>query len=351
MSPDKVHASLGSSEGDAGIVRIEGSTTCLSWISPQSVRGAPRVAFNAGFTHYDKPPPEDIENIAALREADRFRFANVLSAWAEFDPSGQVTDCGYSGGGLIGSTTVALGGLHYQFAAAALPDLQAPVEKGEGWARFTQTAGGRTGLPAPRRVHRSPFIQWYAPLCWSTLCLTLATKEEPKFELIGASRFPRHWLYNNEGRLVAKTGLTDFADWYGNSFGKHSPWGEEESEALVTAAGTALELALSRDLLERSSNPKYRSLKAGATLVSQGELGTEVFLVLDGVMRVERGGERVAEFGPGAILGERSGLDDGRRKSTLVAVTACRVAVVEYKVLDHDRLRQLSKEHGASYAD
>jgi Cyclic nucleotide-binding domain len=327
-------------------VRVEGSVTSLSWIPSEAVRGGTRVAFDAGFTHYDDPPPDVIEDLEALREADRFRFANHLSAWAEFDDAGRPTDGGYLQGGLMGSTTVALGWLRREFEAIALPDLKEPPKKGDGWIRFTQTAGGRTGLPAPRRVRRRPFIQWQAPLCWSTLSITLYSDRPPTFEVLGASRFPRHWVYDHDGRLAAKTGLTDFRDWYRKSFGKHTPWGEQDSPALVTAVETALERALSVEMMDKKSKPKFRSLKPGQVLVNEGDEGTDVFLLLDGVLRVEKGGERLAEYGPGAILGEVAGLGGGRRTSTLVAVTPCRVAVVPHDALDPEQLRELAKGHG-----
>ena len=40
-----------------GAMRIESSVTSLSWIPSEAVRGGTRVAFDAGFTHYDEPPP------------------------------------------------------------------------------------------------------------------------------------------------------------------------------------------------------------------------------------------------------------------------------------------------------
>ena len=107
--------------------------------------------------------------------------------------------------------------------------------------RFVQTSGGRTGVPAPRRVRRRPFVQWQAPLVWTTLSLTLHADGRSEHALIGASRFPRHWVYGDDNRLSHKSGLTDFKDWYRKSFGKHSPWGDQDSEALVTAVETALE--------------------------------------------------------------------------------------------------------------
>jgi hypothetical protein len=247
----------------------------------------------------------------------------------------------------MGSTTVAVGGLNKEFEAVALPVIQQPPEIGDGWVRFVQTAGGRTGLPAPRRVRRKPFIQWQAPLVWATLSLTLRSDGPPTFEVLGASRFPRHWFYDGEGKLAAKSGLTDFKDWYRKSFGRHTPWGEQDSPALVTAVETALERRLSVALMDKRSKPRFTTLRSGDTLVTEGEEGRDVFLVLDGVMRVEKGGERLAEYGPGAILGERAGLEGGRRMSTLIAVTPCRVAVVAHSALDPEHLRELSKGHGA----
>jgi hypothetical protein len=286
-----------------------------------------------------------IDDIEALRKADRFRFANVLSAWMETDGQGTVTGYGYSGGGLMGSTTVAVGGINKEFEAVALPLLQQPAEVGDGWVRFVQTAGGRTGLPAPRRVRRKPFIQWQAPLVWSTLSLTLHADGPAEFEVLGASRFPRHWFYDGDGRLAAKSGLTDFKDWYRKSFGRHTPWGDEDSPALVTAVESALERALSVQLMDKGSKPKFRKVRAGDCLVREGEQGTDVFLVLDGVIRVDKDGQRLAEFGPGAVLGERAGIEGGTRTSTLVAVTDSRVAVVAHSAMDRGQLHELAKGH------
>lgn len=171
-------------------MRYESCVTSLSWIPSEAVTGGSRVAFDAGFTHYDDPPPAQLDEIEALRAADRFRFANVLRAWIEVDDSGQITGSGYSGGGLIGSTTVRLGGLRHTFQNVLLPDLRREPERGDGWVRFAQTAGGRTGMPAPRRVRRAPYVQWRAPLVWTTLSLTLHADGRAAYALTGASRFP-----------------------------------------------------------------------------------------------------------------------------------------------------------------
>jgi hypothetical protein len=326
-------------------MRYESSITSLSWIPSEAVTGAGRLAFDSGFTHYDEPPPDHLEDLEALRAADRFRFANVLRAWIEVSDDGEITGAGYVGGGLIGSTMVRLAGLRYRFQAVKLTDIQAPPEHGPGWVRFTQTVGGRTGLPAPRPVKHPPYVQWQAPLVWTTLTLTLHADGTAEPAMTGASTFPRHWVYGPDGHLTHKSGLTDYANWFSTSFGKHSPWGDEDSPALVTAVETALERALSVQLMHGAAKPVITRLKPGEVLVRQGEPGTSVFLMLDGVIRVERDGEQLAEYGPGAMLGERADLEGGNRTSTLVAVTGCRVASAEASQFDHDALVELSSGH------
>jgi len=340
--PARVDA--GSMATDSG-TRFEGQVTSLSWIPTEAIAGAQKYVFDSGVTHYDPPPPTEGMDLDTLRKEDRFRFANDLRAFITVDGRGQVTDCGYLGGGVMGSTLVNLGAVRHRFQAVQLPDVQREPERGDGWVRFVQTCGGRTGVPAPRRVRRRPFIQWQAPLVWTTLSLTLYADGRAEHALVGASRFPRHWVYGADARLTHKSGLTDFKDWYRKSFGKHSPWGDEDSEALVSAVETALETALSAELMQGKGKRRIEKVPAGAVLVKEGDPGTEVLLILDGIVRVERGGERLAEYGPGALLGERAHLEGGTRTSSNIAVTACRVAFFDADLVDRAHLEELSAGH------
>jgi CRP-like cAMP-binding protein len=86
-------------------------------------------------------------------------------------------------------------------------------------------------------------------------------------------------------------------------------------------------------------------VKRGTVLVTQGERSSDVYLILDGVLRVDIDGMRIAEYGPGAMLGERSYLEGGARTSSLVAVTDCRVASVPAESLDRESLQELSTGH------
>ena len=303
------------------------------------------MAFDSGFTHYDEPPPAELGDISELRAADRFRFANMLRAWIEVDIAGQITAGGYGGSGLMGASTVRFGGLKHTFQAAALPDLQRAPERGDSWMRFAQTTGGRTALPLPRPVRRRPYVQWQAPLVWTTLSLTLHADGRAEYSLQGASRFPRHWIYGADGLLTHKSGMTDYADWQRVSFGRHTPWGDEDSPALVTAVETALEHTLSVQLMHGAARPRISTIPAGTDLVRQGEPGSEIYLLLDGVIGVEREGARLAEYGPGALLGERAALEGGTRTSALVAVTPCRIASVPARQLDPSALAELATGH------
>ena len=297
-------------------MRIERTITTISWIPSEAFTGATKLGTRMRIAHYDVPPPDDIGGpgdgvLEELRANDGFRFANRLQAWIEVE-DGRIVDHGYSGGGEIGATTLNLGVGAITVAAVSLPDRQLPAEVGDGWVRFTQTAGGRTGVPAPRPVPRPPFVQYLAPIAWTTVQLEIRADGTSHGQLVGASNFPRHWVYGDDGKLAAKSGLTDFKDWLRHAFGKETPWGELDSPALVTQVESALERELSTTVMRDGAKPDIKKLKAGKVLVEQGDPGQDLFVLLDGVLTVEVDGEVLAEIGPGAVLGERAVLEGGR---------------------------------------
>ncbi|MET0629162.1 MAG: cyclic nucleotide-binding domain-containing protein [Acidimicrobiia bacterium] len=326
-------------------MRIESSVTSVSWIPSEAVTGpVMKGTFDVGFTHYDDPPPDVITDLEQMRDDGCFRFANHLAAWVEVK-GGEIVDAGYAGGGMMGRTTVRLAKLRTTFEPVPLTDIRHEPERSATAVRFVQTTGGRTGLPAPRRVKHPPFVQFKAPTVWTTLALTIRADGTSHSEVLGASTFPRHWVYGDDGALTAKVGLADFKNWYRDAFGKYTPWGDRDSAALVTAVETALERELSTMIMHRDTKPEIRAIKKGTTLVEQGDTGTDLFLLLDGVLRVVIDTEPVAELGPGAILGERSVLEGGRRTASLVAATACRVAVARADQIDRAALERLAEGH------
>ena len=134
-------------------------------------------------------------------------------------------------------------------------------------------------------------MQITAPLAWTTLTLTIDADGHAHAGVEGASPFPRHWIYDAQGRLTSKTGSIDFESWYRQAFGSHTPWGETDSPAFVTEVETALERKLSRQIMRGGARARTERLRAGETLVEQGAPGDSIFLLLDGVLDVVVDGE------------------------------------------------------------
>ena len=322
------------------VTRIESSVTAVSWIPSEAITGPSKVPFELGVTHYDEPPPDHLDDLEDLRVTDRFREANELRAFIDVD-DGRIVDAGHIGQGHIGATTVRVGPAALRFPAVHLPDIQHAPEIGETGVRFVQTVGGRMGLPTPRPVPHKPFVQFWPSIAWTTLALTINVDGSSTHELVGASPFPRHWIYDHQGQLVEKSGVIDFGKWFNHSYGDRTPWGEQDSPAVVAAVESALERSLSTAIMRGGAKPRIRSIAEGETLVRQGEPGTEVYLILDGMFVVEVDDQEVAEIGPGAVVGELASLRNGTRTATLRARTAGRVAGVPSDALDPEALSSL----------
>ena len=324
-------------------MRIESSVTSISWIPSEAVEGLPKLPFTVGVAHYDAPPPDRVDHIDTMHRADLFREANELKGWIEVE-DGKIVDYGHTGGGRIGLTRLKLGPKEVAVPAVAMPTLQ-NTEVADGWVRFTQTAGGRTGMPAPRGVRGKPYFQINSAIAWTTLALTIYADGRSEHELAGASTFPRHWIYDKDGALAQKSGAIDFDKWYREAHKQNTPWGNEDSPAVVTAVETALERELSLEIMGGDGKRRPQSLAPGDILVEQGdssEGSNLVYLVLDGVLEVVVDGEVVGELGPGAIVGERAQLGDGARTATLRAKTAVKVVGVPGEELQREALEQVA---------
>lgn len=118
-----------------------------------------------------------------------------------------------------------------------------------------------------------------APLAWTTLSLTLHADGRQTHEVVGASPFPRHWIYDGDGTLVLKSGLVDFKDWYLRAFGSHTPWGDEDSPALVSEVETALERELSSTIMRGGARPRISTVAKAGTLLAEGDEGSDILLV------------------------------------------------------------------------
>jgi hypothetical protein len=302
-----------------------------------------RLPMDLGIGHYDSPPPDRLESgeLNALRDADRFRFANHLSAWVEVE-GGEITDAGYDGLALVGSTTAKLG-LSVTIPGVSFPVLQAEPVIENGSARFTQTAGGRTGAPLPRRIDRPPYVRMTAPTAWTTLSLVVGADGSSSFELKGASPFPRHWLYGPDGELAAKSGVIDFGEWTRVHDHDRTPWHDYERTVLMASVESQVERDLSKAVM--SSKPDMVKVAEGERLIVQGQPGSAIYLILDGVLQVDVDGNAVAELGPGAIVGERAILETGHATATVTAMTPVRAARIPAGELDLEDLSQVAEQH------
>ena len=308
-------------------MEVRSSVTAISWIPSEAVTGLTDAAFKAGFTHYDPAPPDAIgpdvpATIEDLRIADRFRFANHLVAVAEFDDDGRCVRPSYTGAGAIGATTVRFG---KRFTVAAVQPARSPgrardrrrlgaLQPDRGWAHRAARATSRS--PAAVRAATS------RRSAWSTLELVLHADGRAEGRLVGASPFPRHWVYDGD---------------------RHAG-GQEWHDRLQELGRQRLRLphAVGRRGLAGAGHrgrDRPRTAAVRRDHAGRGQAGdpppagwalpdhrrattvTSCTSLLDGVAG---GRGRRPELGrgrAGAVLGERAVLEGGTRTSTLRAVT------------------------------
>jgi len=61
--------------------------------------------------------------------------------------------------------------------------------------------------------------------------------------------------------------------------------------------------------------------EAGTVLMKEGEVAHEMVIVLEGTLEVTRGGQHIADIGPGGFAGEMALLTRATRNSTVAAST------------------------------
>lgn len=67
------------------------------------------------------------------------------------------------------------------------------------------------------------------------------------------------------------------------------------------------------------------AVAAGTELMGEGRLAHEFFVIEDGAATVTRGGQTIAELGPGDFFGEIALLETERRTATVTASTPMRL--------------------------
>lgn len=69
----------------------------------------------------------------------------------------------------------------------------------------------------------------------------------------------------------------------------------------------------------------------GYTLMRQGNIAQEFFLIVEGRVRIERDGRTVNTLGPGDYLGEIALLSEGRRTATATAEGPAKLLVITHR--------------------
>ena len=69
-------------------------------------------------------------------------------------------------------------------------------------------------------------------------------------------------------------------------------------------------------------------LGEGATLIREGERGREFIVIVDGTVRVTRGGKKLRDLGAGDFIGEIALVSDVPRTATVTATSPVRLLVV-----------------------
>ena len=70
------------------------------------------------------------------------------------------------------------------------------------------------------------------------------------------------------------------------------------------------------------------SVPAGKELVREGDYSYDMLAIEEGTAKVERGGEEIAELGPGDVIGEMGVLERDQRNATVTATSPMLLATL-----------------------
>jgi CRP-like cAMP-binding protein len=79
--------------------------------------------------------------------------------------------------------------------------------------------------------------------------------------------------------------------------------------------------ASDEELKQVAAFAESREVSEGTEVVSEGGFSRELMAIEDGTAEVTRGGEHIADLGPGDIFGEQGMLDEDLRSATVTATS------------------------------
>jgi CRP/FNR family transcriptional regulator, cyclic AMP receptor protein len=109
-----------------------------------------------------------------------------------------------------------------------------------------------------------------------------------------------------------------------------------QAHDLVTAHLKAVRLfstCTRKELRAIAKSAKIANVKQDAQIITEGDDGNTMYVVLVGTARVSRGGRKLATVGPGSAFGELALLSKGPRTATVVALSDMEVAIITRRKL------------------
>jgi CRP/FNR family transcriptional regulator, cyclic AMP receptor protein len=79
------------------------------------------------------------------------------------------------------------------------------------------------------------------------------------------------------------------------------------------------------------------SFVEGQEIIREGGYSNDFYAIDEGTVKVERGGEHVADLGPGDVFGEQGLLEKSERTATVTATSPVRVIRIEHWELSRMR--------------
>lgn len=88
-----------------------------------------------------------------------------------------------------------------------------------------------------------------------------------------------------------------------------------------------------KELRAIAKTAKLSNVRADTTIITEGEEGNTMYVILTGTARVSRNGRKLATAGPGDSFGELALLSKGPRTATVVALSNMEVAIITRRQL------------------
>lgn len=104
----------------------------------------------------------------------------------------------------------------------------------------------------------------------------------------------------------------------------------ENIEKLITLKGIPMFRELDIFTLQQIQKiAAYKRIAAGETVITEGEEGDSLYVVIHGRVGVYKGGERINEIGPGGLVGEMAVIEKQRRSATIRTLEETEFLIIE----------------------